>query len=134
LDYGKVPWLKVHEYLLKVESCRTLFEFLHTASAEISDLIPFDFTGLHSTAEARVLVSIGLSDTWIASYNEYYRTRQPGSPTLDSERWDFGYLLSTPIVEWRKYQNLDVQESCPPFSKAPDKPFSPKNATQSRFH
>jgi DNA-binding CsgD family transcriptional regulator len=105
---GKVPWLRVHDYLLQLESCATPRELMRTASAEVGKLIPFDAAaGVFSTADVRLLEGIGLSASVNLSYNAYYRTRQPaylpGHSKLQ-DHWDF---LFGPTVNWRKYRNQE---------------------------
>jgi DNA-binding CsgD family transcriptional regulator len=106
-NYEKVPWLKVHDYLLQVGSCRTIPELMHTACTEVESLIPFDAAvGFHRTMDVRVLDGIGLADAVKASYNDYYRTRSPGVLGADG-KLDFRFLMSTSIVDWREYGNLE---------------------------
>ena len=112
--YSKVPWLKVHEYLLQVGSCRTISEFMLTACREAEKLIPFDTTAcLHRLIDGRVfdicLGGIGCGVAETASYNDYYRLKQPGTPATSGRRsdQDRGFLMSTPVIDWRKLQHLE---------------------------
>jgi DNA-binding CsgD family transcriptional regulator len=108
-SYEKVPWLKVHDYLLQVGSCRTIPEFMRTACAEVEKLIPFEAVCFLSTIDARCLDCVGLSEAVIAAYNNYYRMKQPGVIAQNGERLDqdFGFLMSTSIIDWRKLQRLE---------------------------
>jgi DNA-binding CsgD family transcriptional regulator len=113
-DYSKVPWLKVNDYLLQVGSCRTISEFTLTACREAEKLIPFDAACFHrislkARCFERCLDGICCSRTVMASYNDYYRTRQPGllvegGSLLDQ---DFRSFISTPVVDWRKFRRLE---------------------------
>ena len=85
----KVHWLKVHEYILKVEACRSIPEFLHTACTEVEEHISFDAAvGIFSTFDGRNLHGVGLSDATNGSYNNYYRTKQPGILAAEGDRLD----------------------------------------------
>lgn len=113
-DYSKVPWLKIHDYLLQVGSCRTISEFTLTACKEAEKLVPFDTTAcLHRLVEGRCfercLGGVGCSTDVTASYNDYYRMRQPGAPAGRGQHsvQDPGLLMFTPIVDWRKLQRLE---------------------------
>jgi DNA-binding CsgD family transcriptional regulator len=105
---GKVPWPKVHDYLLQVESCRTIREFMLTASAEVEKLIPFDASaGIFSTIDARFLEGIGEPESVGVSYNDYYRTRMPAFLSEEGKYQDHLDVLFGPMVNWRKYRNLE---------------------------
>ncbi|MGA2640462.1 MAG: helix-turn-helix transcriptional regulator [Spirochaetia bacterium] len=113
-DYSKVPWLKVHDYLLQVGSCRTIREFTLTACREAEKLIPFDTTAcLHRIIDGRCfdtcLGGIGCSTAVTASFNNYYRMKQPGAPAASGEHSDQdpGLLMFAPIIDWRKLQRLE---------------------------
>jgi DNA-binding CsgD family transcriptional regulator len=107
-SHGKVPWPKVHDYLLRVESCQTVHEFMFTACAEVQKLIPFDATaGIFSLYDGRYLDGIGAPESVNASYNNYYRTRQPAclsGKLKHQEHWD---VLFGPIINWHEHKNLD---------------------------
>ena len=105
---GKVPWQKVHDYLLRVESCQTIHEFMFTACAEVQKLIPFDATaGIFSIYDGRYLDGIGAPESVNALYNNYYRTRQPaclsGKLKLE-EHWD---VLFGPRINWHEHKDLE---------------------------
>ena len=105
---GKVPWLKVHDYLIRVGSCRTSPDFTHIACEELRTLIPYDTAAaIHSTFDTRCLDHVGLSDAVKASYNDYYRTRQPFFMSGDGKHQDFTFLASTPVVDWHRYRKLE---------------------------
>jgi DNA-binding CsgD family transcriptional regulator len=110
-DYSRVPWVKVHEYLLQVGSCRTIREFAVTACREAERLIPFDATAcLHRLGDGRwferCLGGINCTRPVTASFNTYYRLRQPGAGSGPLDR-DMALLLSAPFVEWRRLQRLE---------------------------
>ncbi len=106
-SYVTVPWLKVHDYLLQVGSCRTIPEFMRSACTEVEKLIPFETAGFHNTIDARCLYAVGQDDRVIASYNDYYRTKQPGVLASDGAHLDPRFVLSTPVIEWKKYNSLE---------------------------
>lgn len=105
---GKIPWLKVHDYLLSVETCQTTSELMFTACAEAGRLIPFDAAaGIFSLYDGRYLNGTGAPESVNTSYNSYYRTRQPACLTgklKHEEHWD---ALFGPIINWREHRNLD---------------------------
>jgi hypothetical protein len=107
-DYSRVPWPKVHDYLLKVGSCRTSPDFARIACIELDKLIPFDTAAaILSTFDARVLDGVGVDESVLASYNNYYRTKQPFFLGEDGKNQDFAFLQSTPVVDWRAYGELE---------------------------
>ena len=109
MEYGKVPWFEVQEYLLKVESCRTRTEFFRVACAEVEKLIPFDAAvGIFSTFDGRSLHGVGLSAAADASYNEYYRKKAPG-PMLSAggDRVNLDFFLSSTLIDWRRFQRSE---------------------------
>src|SRR5208282_17280 len=59
LDYDKVPWRGVHEYLLEVESARNVQDFFARALAGIERLIPFDLASTLFDGAGRMLASKG---------------------------------------------------------------------------
>jgi DNA-binding CsgD family transcriptional regulator len=88
------PWPRLREYLLRVSSCRTRTEFMHTASVEIQKLIPFDETaGIFDATDGRNLEGIGKRAEVTSAYNDYYRTIRPHP--------------STCIVDWRSFDGLE---------------------------
>jgi DNA-binding CsgD family transcriptional regulator len=113
-DYSKVPWVKVHDYLLKVGSCRTIREFTITACREAEMLIPYD-----TTACMHILINGNYFDICLggsacpsevtAAYNTYYRMKQPGAPGVGGKHSDqaLGLLMSSHVVDWRKLQYLE---------------------------
>ena len=109
MEYGKVPWLKVHEYLLKVESCRTKSEFFQIACAEVGKLIPFDAAvGIFSTFDGRSFHGVGLSDAADASYNDYYRRKAPSALLSEGgEHLNLDFFLSVSLIDWREFQNSE---------------------------
>jgi DNA-binding CsgD family transcriptional regulator len=137
---GRVPWAKVHDYLLHVESCATPREFMLAASVEVEKLIPFDAAaGVFSTLDVRILQGIGLTESVNASYNTYYRTRQPaflpGHSRLQ-DHWDF---LFGPTVNWRNYRNQEFAQDfmipnglCKSLSRVPSGPIC-LSINRSRF-
>jgi DNA-binding CsgD family transcriptional regulator len=106
-DFGRIPWLKVHDYLLQVESCATPREFMLTASAEVQKLIPYDIAaGFFSTNDGKSLEAIGPPVSVKTSYNTYYRTRQPSylSGLKGHDHWD---VPIGPVTNWYKHKNLE---------------------------
>ena len=112
-DYSKVPWVQVHEYLLKVGSCRTIRDFTITACREAERLIPYDTTACMHILVNGIYFDICLASACpseaTAEYNTYYRTKQPGVPGVGGERADqvLGILMSSHVVDWRKLQYLE---------------------------
>ncbi len=108
-DFSKVRWKKIREYLLQLGSCRTREDFLHTASAEVQSLIPFDAAaGIFSTSDAAFLAGVGMSGSVNECYNRYYRTRQPWFLNGRDRHLDIDRYMSAPIVEWRKFDYLEL--------------------------
>jgi DNA-binding CsgD family transcriptional regulator len=106
-DYRQVPWLKVHDYLLQIGSCRTIPQLTHIACREMGSLIPSEVAGFHSAVDARILDAVGIDSSLIASYNSYWRTVMPGSLAEDGKDWDFTFLKDTTIIDWRKRRDLE---------------------------
>ncbi len=107
-DYEKVPWPKVHEYLLYVISCHTMSEFIRAASAEVQTLIPFDAAcGISATSDARSLGGSGMGEHMCALYDQYYITKNPCLLNGDTKRLDWNFLLSAKVMDWRKHTNLE---------------------------
>ncbi|MGA2763646.1 MAG: helix-turn-helix transcriptional regulator [Spirochaetia bacterium] len=113
-DYSKVPWLKVHDYLLKVGSCTTIREFTMTACREAEKLVPYDTTAcLHIVIDGKYFdICLGGSactSEVTAAFNTYYRMKQPGTPGAGDKHSDqaLGLLMSSPVVDWRKLQRLE---------------------------
>ena len=44
IDYGKVPWRAIHEYLLDIESAKEERDFFSRALSGIDRLVPADTT------------------------------------------------------------------------------------------
>jgi DNA-binding CsgD family transcriptional regulator len=113
-DYSKVPWVQVHEYLLKVGSCRTIRDFTITACREAERLIPYDTTACMHILINGMYFDICLGGSACTSevtgaYNTYYRTRQPGVPGVGGKHSEqaLGLLMSSHVVDWRKLQYLE---------------------------
>jgi Bacterial regulatory proteins, luxR family len=97
VDYGKVPWPKLREYLLRVGSRQTRGELMRAACLEVQMLIPFDVTAdIFNALDMARLEGIGPSDV-ATSYNSYYRTRQPFSAA--PKNWS----LAPAVVDWRGF-------------------------------
>jgi len=105
---GKIAWSKFHDYLLSLGACRTVRDFIRTASGELETLIPFDtFVGFHTVQDARCLDLLGASESLMAQYNDYYRTKQPGMLATDRERLDPSFMLAVTSVKWQKYSEWE---------------------------
>jgi len=105
---GRLPWSRIHEYLLAVGSCKTVRQFLATAAEEVSRLIPFDtFAGIHRAGDGWCLYGVGANDRQIASYNDYYRTKQPAMLANDRERVDPAFVVANHVIDWRKYSKWE---------------------------
>ncbi|MGA2766472.1 MAG: helix-turn-helix transcriptional regulator [Spirochaetia bacterium] len=104
---AKVQWPRLREYLLELSSCQTRSELMRTACLQVQTLIPFDAAaGIFDSADARYLEGVGQSDAVNASYNAYYRKRQP--LFLDGEgHVDMDFILSTYVYDWRKVSRLE---------------------------
>jgi DNA-binding CsgD family transcriptional regulator len=104
-DYSKIPWNRIREYLLLLSSSRTLQDFLHIAGAEIQSIVPFDAAaGVFWNGDATYLSGLGISDSVNASYNSYYRIRQPA---FQSGKRTVEYYTSMKIFDWRNYHDLE---------------------------
>lgn len=104
---AKVQWPRLREYLLGLSSCQTRGELMRTACLQVQTLIPFDAAaGIFDNSDARYLEGVGQSDAVNASYNAYYRKRQP--LFLDGEgHVDMDFILSTYVYDWRKVSQLE---------------------------
>jgi len=100
---GRLPWLRIHEYLLAVGSCKTLEQFLATADKEVSRLIPFEFAAIQRVGDVWCMYALGIPDSVIVSYNNYYRARQPAMLATDKEHIDPAFVLTNHVVDWRRY-------------------------------
>jgi DNA-binding CsgD family transcriptional regulator len=104
----KVPWAKVHDYLLRVEACTTAGDFMLTACREMETLIPFDAAAaVFSAVDGSYLAGVGVPAAAAAAYNGYYRMRQPVCPpgqSMPNGRWErvFG-----PVIDWRRHEGLE---------------------------
>jgi hypothetical protein len=91
----KIPWNKLHDYLLDLSSCHNRRELLHAACVELMSIIPFDGTaGAFDSSDGRNIDGIGKTEECTAVYNNYYRKLLPRS--LPS------------IVDWRKLDSLEI--------------------------
>ena len=107
-NLGRIPWKKVHDYLLQVERCQTIREFMLTASAEVQKLIPFDSAaGFFSTNDGKSLEAIGPPESVKTSYNTYYHARLAGYLLGQSKRKGNWKVLFGPVVNWREHRNLE---------------------------
>jgi len=104
LDYDKVPWRGVHEYLLEVESARNVQDFFARALAGIERLIPFDLASTLFDGAGRMLASKGFGEASIRIFNDYYRFRIPflPDPYADLRRY-LAISEKFQIVEWSDY-------------------------------
>jgi DNA-binding CsgD family transcriptional regulator len=110
IDYGKVPWRQVHDYLLDIESASTKKEFFARALSGVERLIPADAATALFDAEGRVVFSHGLYDTDNQTYNDYYRFRFPfvRDQRLLFEAWHaLAKGNSCSLVEWGEYCNSE---------------------------
>ena len=112
--FAKVPWRKVHNYLLQVESCETISEFMHTACVEVEKLIHFDAAaGIWSAKNATCLEVIGPPEPVQKSYHAYYRIRQLDRLFGESKRLDQWDFPSVQVIRWRVLP-------FPPFAELPE--------------
>jgi hypothetical protein len=80
IDYDKVPWRAVQEYLLSIESAPTMDEFFSRALSEVDRLIPSDVgVGIFDNS-GRMISSNGFRDAEARAYNDYYLFRIPFIP------------------------------------------------------
>jgi DNA-binding CsgD family transcriptional regulator len=104
---AKVPWRKVHNYLLQVESCETIGEFMHTACVEVEKLIHFDAAaGIWSAKNATCLEVVGPTESVQKSYHTYYRIRQLAQLFGESKRLDQWDFPSVQVIRWRTHRKL----------------------------
>jgi DNA-binding CsgD family transcriptional regulator len=88
IDYGKVPWRAVQEYLLSIESAPTMNEFFSRAVSAIDRLIPSDVgVGLQDLSSGKVLSGngYGFSESNCLAWDEYYRFRIPFAQNFSKE-------------------------------------------------
>jgi DNA-binding CsgD family transcriptional regulator len=102
-----VPWRKVHNYLLQVESCETTSEFMHTACAEVEKLIHFDAAaGIWSAKNGTCLEVVGPPECVPNSYYAYCRIRQLARLFGESKRLDQWDFPSVQVIRWRTRRSL----------------------------
>jgi DNA-binding CsgD family transcriptional regulator len=110
VDYDKVPWQAVHEYLLGVECASTKTEFFSSALTGIQRLIPSDVSTCLFERGGRILASEGFSEADCQAFNDYYRLRIPFIP--DPGRTEEAVLSriddgGCDVVEWRDYADSE---------------------------
>jgi DNA-binding CsgD family transcriptional regulator len=104
---AKVPWRKVHNYLLQVESCETISEFMHTACAEVEKLIHFDAAaGIWSAKNGTCLEVVGPPESVPSSYYAHCRIRQLARLFGESKRLDQWDFPSVQMIRWRMHRSL----------------------------
>jgi DNA-binding CsgD family transcriptional regulator len=80
---------------------------------EAEKLVAFDTTACLHIIEGRCfercLGGVGCDGVVTASFNDYYRMKQPGAPTAGGKHsnQDPGLLMASPVVDWRKLQRLE---------------------------
>ncbi len=107
INYEKVPWRKVHEYLLDIEYVRTKEDFFARILSGVERLIPADSATALFDGAGRVVFSHGLDDDDNQAYNDYYRFRFPfvKDQRLLFETWHaLAKGNSCSRVEWRTYR------------------------------
>jgi hypothetical protein len=72
---------------------------MKTASIEIQRIIPYDETAGIMDSEARNLGGIGKTDSLVAAYNSYYRTKHPAF--RDGKHVDWSLTQSFWVYDWR---------------------------------
>jgi DNA-binding CsgD family transcriptional regulator len=104
---AKVPWRKVHNYLLQVESCETIGEFMHTACVEVEKLIHFDAAaGIWSAKNATCLEVVGPPESVQKSYHTYSRIRRLARLSGESKRLDQRDFPSVQVVQRRTHTQV----------------------------
>jgi DNA-binding CsgD family transcriptional regulator len=105
LEFDKVPWRDVHEFLLDIESAPTRMEFVSRTLAGMNRLIPNDISTSLFDDCGRLLFSNGLDDTVHKSFNEYYRFRIPFVP--DIRRFLEVACIGHEITAWGDYSDSE---------------------------
>jgi hypothetical protein len=80
INYAKVQWKAVNDYLLDIESAPTMGEFLSRAASGVDRLIPSDVAVGLSNDSGTVLYSKGFCGAENRAFNDYYRFRLPFIP------------------------------------------------------
>jgi DNA-binding CsgD family transcriptional regulator len=104
---GTVPWPKVNDYLFRIGSCRTTRELIHTATSEVDGLIPGDIAGMFRNKDGVCLELTGVSESVLASYNDYYRTTQPVFLAGGGTSCQLDFFLTNPIMRWDRHRDLE---------------------------
>jgi DNA-binding CsgD family transcriptional regulator len=82
IDYDKVPWRAVHEYLLEIESATTKEELVHRVCFELGRLIHTDVGVTLFDQSGKMAYGNGFSDQAQRVFNDYYRFRIPFVPDV----------------------------------------------------
>jgi DNA-binding CsgD family transcriptional regulator len=112
IDYGKVPWRAVQEYLLSIESAATMDEFLGRAVSGVDRLIPSDVgIGLLDSASGRVLFGYGhgFSKSFASAFNNYFRFRIPFVGAKNFKEASLSLLSDNhcALVKWSDYRDSE---------------------------
>jgi DNA-binding CsgD family transcriptional regulator len=107
---SKVPWVNVHEYLLHLESAKSMDEFLATAMSRACELIPSDSPIVVFDSGYSIIRSDGFGEATVRAYNEYYRFRIPFMPDLTGPTADLYAIVHGGIagaVDWRDFRRSE---------------------------
>jgi DNA-binding CsgD family transcriptional regulator len=91
-----LPWPKINDYLLEVSSVRTKEDMVSTACKAISRLIPYDHNCCATKVDSTADFVVGLDESTMRSFNEYYRTTLP--------YWRDGLLLMPEVLAWTQVE------------------------------
>ncbi len=105
VDYDRVPWPEVQDYLLNLGAARTKEELLDRAVEGLDRLIPADIGAGLLDPGGRFVSGYGLSAAENRAYNEYYRLR---IPVIDDQRrfQELSWQIVQPI-EWRDFRDSE---------------------------
>jgi DNA-binding CsgD family transcriptional regulator len=104
---GKVPWGKIHEYLLDIESAQSIDDFWKRAVDGIGRLIPWDVAaGIFSSCTGDLQLGCGLRQKAREEYNAYYKLHIPFLPET-SFPISSAKALVRDAVRWSNYRDTE---------------------------
>jgi DNA-binding CsgD family transcriptional regulator len=109
LNFDKMPWRDVHNFLLDIESAPTRMEFVSRTLAGMTRLIPNDISACLFDEWGKLLFSNGLDESASKSFNEHYRFCIPMLPDIRrfQEIASQGSSLGYEVNAWKKYPDSE---------------------------
>ncbi|MBN1316010.1 MAG: hypothetical protein JXA42_11095 [Anaerolineales bacterium] len=115
---SKLPWMRIHEYLLKIGNIREPKDFCVQAIKNIYSLIPYDQARVYFVNENGKIYDdflIGVEKRWSDVYIEYYSrietSRFSISKRLNNEL-SLNSNLEGGVLDWSDYEHNDEFITC----------------------